>query len=297
MRVSRRHMLAGGLMLPWTPSLAGAPRDTFAALERRSGGRLGLCVLDTGTGRTFGHRLDQRFAMCSTFKLPLAAWALSLADKGTLTLDEVLPLTEADRVPYAPVTGPLIGKGGMTIEALIAAAQKTSDNVAANVVLRHLGGPTAFTAWLRGLGDRVTRLDRYETELNLVPEGEVRDTTTPRAFAATIAKVVTGNVLAVASRQKISRWTVETRTGMKRLRAGLPETWIAGDKTGTAAADTMKPKVNDVAIAWPPGRAPIVISAFFEGPKMGQENSSEMEKILAEAAQMSANLVVNRTNQ
>ena len=283
-------------MLPWASALEAETRDTFAGSERRSGGRLGICVLDTGSGRSLGHRLDQRFAMCSTFKLPLAAWALHLADRGELKLDEVLPLTEADRVSYAPVTGPLIGKSGMTIEALIAAAQKTSDNVAANVMLRRLGGPSAFTAWLRALGDKVTRLDRYETELNLVPEGELRDTTTPRAFATTIAKLVTGNALAASSRQKLSRWTVETRTGMKRLRAGLPDTWIVGDKTGTAAAGTMKPKVNDVAIAWPPGRAPLVISAFFEGPKMGQENSSEMEKVLAEAARMSANLVVNRAN-
>ena len=287
MRISRRHVLAGGVLLPWAASsTARLPRDNLADLERRSGGRLGFCLLDTGTGRVMGHRLDARFAMCSTFKLPLAAWALHLSDQGKLQLDEVLPLTEQDRVSHAPVTGPLIGKGGMTVEALVEAAQKTSDNVAANVVLRRLGGPAAYTAWLRSIGDATTRLDRYETELNLVPPGDHRDTTTPRAFARTVAKLTTGDVLSPPSRQKLVRWTVETGTGLNRLRAGLPDTWIAGDKTGTAFADGMAPKVNDVAIAWPPGVAPIVLSCFFEGPKAGQETSSEMEKIHAEAAKI-----------
>jgi len=174
----------------------------------------------------------------------------------------------------------------MTIEALVEAAQKTSDNAAANVVLRRLGGPAAFTGWLRSIGDATTRLDRYETELNLVPPGDHRDTSTPRAFARTVAKLTTGGVLSPSSRQKLVRWTVETGTGLKRLRAGLPDTWIAGDKTGTAFADGMAPKVNDVAIAWPPGAAPIVLSCFLEGPKAGQETSSEMEKIHAEAVKI-----------
>ncbi|MEY4889691.1 MAG: class beta-lactamase [Pseudomonadota bacterium] len=287
MRVSRRHVLAGGLLLPWAASSTARPtKDALADLERRSGGRLGFCLLDTGTGRIMGQRLDARFAMCSTFKLPLAAWALHLSDQGMLQLDEVLPLTEQDRVSHAPVTGPLIGKGGMTIEALVEAAQKNSDNAAANVVLRRLGGPAAFTGWLRSIGDATTRLDRYETELNLVPPGDHRDTSTPRAFARTVAKLTTGGVLFPSSRQKLVRWTVETGTGLKRLRAGLPDTWIAGDKTGTAFADGMAPKVNDVAIAWPPGAAPIVLSCFLEGPKAGQETSSEMEKIHAEAVKI-----------
>lgn len=287
MHISRRHVLAGGLSLPWAAaSMARPPKDLLADLERRSGGRLGLCLLDTGTGRVMGHRLDARFAMCSTFKLPLAAWALHLSDQGKLQLDEVLPLTEQDRASYAPLTGPLIGKGGMTIGALVEAAQKTSDNVAANVVLRRLGGPAAFTGWLRSIGDATTRLDRYETELNLVLPGDDRDTTTPRAFAQTVAKLTTGSLLSPLSRQKLVRWTVETGTGLKRLRAGLPDTWIAGDKTGTAFADGMAPKVNDVAIAWPPGASPIVFSCFLEGPKAGQEISSEMEKIHAEAAKI-----------
>jgi beta-lactamase class A len=289
MQLSRRHVLAGGVLLPWVGQASAASQhDSFRALEARDGGRLGVCVFDTGTGRVSGYRLDQRFAMCSTFKLPLAAFALDQADHGLADLDQVLPIAESDRVPYHPVTAPVIGKGGMTLQALVRAAQTTSDNVAANVALRHLGGPNALTEWLRKLGDRATRLDRYEPELNLVPKGEVRDTTTPRAFAVTVAKLTTGGVLKPASRQKLVQWTVETQTGLKRLRAGLPATWIAGDKTGTASAEGMAPKANDVAIAWPPGRAPIIISCFYEGPEMGQKNTPEMDKLIADAARIAA---------
>lgn len=174
----------------------------------------------------------------------------------------------------------------MTLEALVRAAQITSDNVAANVALRHLGGPEVLTQWLRTIGDRTTRLDRYEPELNLVPKGELRDTTTPRVFAATVAKLTTGKILSPSARQKLVQWTVETKTGLKRLRAGLPATWVVGDKTGTASADGMTPKVNDVAIAWPPGRRPIIISCFYEGPDTGQNSSSEMDKLIAQAARI-----------
>lgn len=290
MGVSRRQVLAGGLLLPWSEVLRATPTDVFRRLEKRSGGRLGICVLDTGTGRVSGHRIDERFAMCSTFKLPLAAFALHQADQGLVRLDTVLPIAESDRVSHHPVTGPFIGKGGMTLEALVKAAQTTSDNVAANVALRHLGGPSVFTAWLQTLGDRATRLDRYEPGLNFVPPGEKRDTTTPRAFSVTVAKLTTGNVLTPASRQTLVQWTVETKTGLKRLRAGLPATWLAGDKTGTASSDGMAPKVNDVAITWPPGRAPLVISCFYEGPELGQNNSTEMDKVHAEAARIATKM-------
>lgn len=289
MPLSRRTILAGGLALPLVEvASAAAPHGRFHALERASGGRLGICVLDTGTGRHFGHRLDERFAMCSTFKLPLAAWAMHLAETGALDLSDVLALNERDRVPHAPVTGPHIGKGGLSVAALIEAAQKTSDNVAANVVLRRLGGPAAFTSWLRSLGDATTRLDRYEPDLNDVRGDDRRDTTTPRAFSRMIARIVTGRVLAPAARQMLVRWMVETRTGLGRLRAGLPPDWIAGDKTGTAYYEGVAPKLNDVAVAWPPGRPPLVICCFFEGPVDGSKKSSELEETIAQAGEFAA---------
>ena len=172
MFLSRRHMLvaiAGHCAPPFVGRVKAASiSDRLKELESRAGGRLGVCILDTGTGRLVGHRLDEPFAMCSTFKLPLAAVVLREADQGRLTLDERLRYSEKDMLSHAPVTREHLAEGAMTIAALIEAAQVTSDNVAANLIIKRLGGPEVFTAILRELGDRATRLDRYEPMMNLV---------------------------------------------------------------------------------------------------------------------------------
>lgn len=247
---------------PTTPALPDYP--PLAKLEKKTGGRLGVALLDTGTGALTGHRLNERFGMCSTFKLPLAAAILRKVDEGSLRLDQWVPFTQADIVPHAPVTQKHLAQGGMTVQALAEAAQTTSDNVAANLLLQLLGGPAGFTSMLRAAGDNVTRLDRIEPAMNDVPRGEVRDTTTPQAMAQTVSRQLTGGWLSSNATSLLTGWMVSTQTGTKRLRAGLPPAWRAGDKTGTAMAQGMPDKYNDIAIVWPPGRAPLIVTAYFE---------------------------------
>jgi beta-lactamase class A len=261
-------------------------QNPFAALEARVGGRVGVHV-SPPVGASFGWRSDERFGMCSTFKLPLAGVVLAEADAGRLSLSEESALTEADRVPHHPSTGPLIGKGAMSLAALAEAAQKTSDNVAANVLLRRLGGPAPFTAKLRALGDDVTRLDRIEPEMNLVPAGEERDTTTPRAMADLTARLLFGDALSPQSRQMLAQWMVDTKTGLKRLRAGFPPEWRAGDKTGTAMHPSMPTKINDVAVAWTPA-GPLVVAAYYEAPGAFDAMRPEDEAVLAEVGRIIA---------
>jgi len=293
---TRRDVLltAAGLLVPFAAGAAraqGRPDDTataaLAALESRSGGRLGVGLLDTGSGRIAGHRLDERFAMCSTFKLALAGLVLREADQGRLRLDDAVAITKADLVSYAPVVEPKVGQT-LTVAALAEAAQTTSDNAAANLLLKRLGGPAGFTAALRALGDTVTRLDRFETALNLVVPGDERDTTSPRAMADTLRRLLTGDALTAASRERLIGWMVATTTGAKRIRAGLPAAWRAGDKTGTAQADAMTDKVNDLAIAWPPGKAPIVITAFFDSGRRTDATQPGDEAVLAEVGHIAA---------
>ena len=293
-RLSRRLFLAstaGSLCALRRDASAGQPAtDTaaaLAALEARAGGRLGVCLLDTGSGRLVGHRLDERFAMCSTFKLPLAALVLRAAEAGRLRLDDAVAITKADLVAYAPVVEPKVGQT-LTLAALAEAAQTTSDNAAANLLLARLGGPAGFTAALRGLGDSVTRLDRTEPQLNVVKPGEEHDTTSPRAMAATMARLLTGDVLSAASRERLIGWMVATTTGGKRLRAGLPSSWRAGDKTGTAQAAAMTDKVNDLVIMWPPGKAPVVITAYFDSSRRTNATQPADEAALAEVGRIAA---------
>ncbi len=289
--LSRRSVLAIGaatLLVP--PARAGepfTPADALARLEANVGGRLGVCVLDTATGRKLVHRAGERFAMCSTFKLPLAAAVLREADRGKMKLDTFVPYTKADMMFHAPVTEANLAKGGMTVGALAEAAQKQSDNPAANLLLKQLGGPAGFTQFFRDLGDTVTRIDRYEPEMNRVVPGDDRDTTTPAAKAATLAKILTTDVLAPASRDLLIQWMIDTKTGAKRLRAGFPKDWRAGDKTGTGY-DDISGKVNDVAIAWPPGKAPLIVTAYYNTAGPADDVSDKDQAVLAEVGRIVA---------
>ena len=292
-RLDRRSFVTGLAALPLAGCGVIEVREqnrlsrSLYELEKRAGGRLGLFVLDTAEdGRgTLGTRITERFGLTSTFKLPLAAVVLAEIQVGALKGDELIRYTADDLVPHHPVTGPNVDRG-MTILALAEAAQVTSDNVAANLLLKRLGGPARFTAALGNFGDNVTRLDRYEPELNLVPPGEERDTTTPYAMAMLTAQILTGDTLSSASRDTLIGWMVKTQSGAKRLRAGLPANWRAGDKTGTAAMAGMVSKINDVAVAWPPGRAPIVIAAYYDAPVA--EFRPRDEAVLAEVGRIAA---------
>ena len=289
---SRRQVVLGlsgvalGAALPARPTERDPRAASLAALEAAAGGRLGVHALDTATGREHSWRADEPFGMCSTFKLPLAALVLHDADAGRLDLQEFVPYGAADMVAFAPVTRKFMARGGMTLGALAEATQKTSDNVAANLLLRRFGGPEGFTARLRQIGDDVTRLDRFEPDMNLVPRGELRDTTTPRAMVQTLKRMLVDPWLRADSRATLLAWMRETQTGLSRVRGGLPADWPAGDKTGTAQWERMPNKINDLALFWPtrPGigmRGPVIVAAFYEAPDHFDPMRAEDEAVLA----------------
>lgn len=274
----------------------------LAALEASSGStRLGVAVLDARDGSIAGHRLDERFTMCSTFKLSLAAAILAKIDRGDLKADAALALTQDEAVGHAPVVKAALATGerSMDVLTLAKAAQEQSDNGAANILLRHIGGPEALTAFWRSLGDKVTRLDRYEPELNISHGDDLRDTSTPSAMAANMRAIFTGSALSPQSRDRLIGWTIETRTGLTRLRGGLPKDWRAGDKTGTNPGDgSYASKTNDVAIVWHPARAePFLITGFLESPVEGKPTMRpEYDAVLAQAGRIAAEWISARVD-
>ncbi|AEG93841.1 class A beta-lactamase [Ramlibacter tataouinensis] len=228
-------------------------------LEATVGGRLGVAVLDTADGRLDGHRLDERFPMCSTFKWLAGALVLHRVDAGQERLDRRIRFGREVLLPHSPVTGEHAGsQEGMTLAALCEATIATSDNAAANLILRSFGGPAALTGYVRGLGDTMTRLDRWEPELNEATPGDPRDTTTPRAMAGALRAALVGEALSPRSREQLGRWMEATVTNGQRLRAGLPAGWRMGSKTGSGARGT----TNDVGIFWPPGRPPVIAAVY-----------------------------------
>lgn len=275
--------------VPATAGTAQRPLpEALAALESTSGGRLGLAVSD-GT-RLVGHRVDERFALCSTFKLPLAAAVLQRCARGDWSPDQWVPFSTADRVPHAPITGPQMAAGGMRLLALAEAAQRTSDNVAANLLLRLMDGPAGFTAWLRAQGDPVTRVDRYEPAMNEVPAGSTQDTTSPAAMAALVGRFFSDGGLDAASQATLRRWMQATRTGQRRLRAGLPPAWASGDKTGTGLGPGRPDRIHDVAVVWPGAGRPVwTIAAYYDGPRQDSPGvRAADEAVLARAARLAA---------
>lgn len=230
--------------------------DAWAAIERSSGGRLGVAVMQAD-GRIDGHRLDERFPMCSTFKWLAAAHVLHRVDRGEERLDRRIRYGREVLLPHSPVTERHVGDG-MTLAQLCHATITISDNAAGNLVLESFGGPAGLTRYARSLGDEVTRLDRWETELNEARPGDPRDTTSPRAMARLLHATLVGDALSPRSRAQLAQWLEATSTNGQRLRAGLPAGWRMGSKTGTGARGT----TNDVGIYWPPGRPPVVVAVY-----------------------------------
>ena len=252
--LTRRTLLQSLLLY----RIAGAGADALIDLERKSGGRLGVAILDTGSGKALAHRAGERFPMCSTFKFLAAAAVLARVDRKQETLERRIPFTKADLLEYAPVTTPRVGEGTMPLGDLCEAAVTMSDNTAANLLLATFGGPKGLTAYARSIGDRVTRLDRNEPALNEATPGDPRDTTSPTAMLTTMKTLLLGSALTPASREKLTAWLVANKTGNARLRAGIPAGWRVGDKTGTGNHGA----TNDIGILFPPNRKPILVAAY-----------------------------------
>lgn len=261
------------------PFRAKVAQGKLNRIEADSGGRLGVCVLDTATGRRLVHRANERFPMCSTFKAILAAQALARDAREAGFLERRLHYAQADVVTWSPITGKQVD-AGMTVADLCAAAVQYSDNTAANVLMKALDGPAALTAFARGLGDTAFRLDRWETALNSALPGDERDTTTPLAMARTLQKLVLGDALPAPQRQQLKDWLVGNTTGGKRLRAAVQADWQVGDKTGTGAYGV----TNDIGIVFPPGRAPLVVVVFTHQAAQDAEARDDIVAAAARAA-------------
>ena len=253
-------------------------KEQIAAIEQRTGARIGVAAVDTGSGKRLDYRSEERFPMCSTFKFLAVAAVLKRVDDGQEKLDRFVSYGPNDILEYAPVTKAHLNDGGMALGALCAAAIEQSDNTAGNLLLDAIGGPVGLTRFVRSIGDETTRLDRKEPELNSVGPGDERDTTSPGAICTSLQRLVLGNVLSESSRHQLEDWLQHNETGALMIRAGVPKTWIVGDKTGRCGNG----ETNDVAIIRPPGRPPIVVAIYTIGST--SSSADDRATTLAETA-------------
>jgi beta-lactamase class A len=259
-------MGAGAALLTAAAPAWSAAAGELADIERSLGGRLGVWAIEVGANRSLAWRSGERFPMCSSFKALLAAAVLERVDHGALTLDRRIAYGEADLLEYAPTTRARVSEGGMSVLDLCEAAVELSDNTAANLLLRLVDGPAGLTTRLRAWGDPATRLDRDEPTLNSSIPGDPRDTTTPQAMAGSIGRVVLGDVLAPESRARLRVWMIACKTGLAKLRAGLPTGAVVGDKTGNNGHDTE----GDVAFVEIGGRT-LLVAAYLTLARVDQK--------------------------
>lgn len=280
---TRRAVLAAPLLtVPFVavPASANDAKPKFADLEHRNGGRLGVAAFDSASGRRIGHRSEERFPMCSTFKFLASAFVLARVDRGEEQLDRRIVYSAQDLVTYSPITKDHVGPAGLSVAELCDATMTLSDNTAGNLLLASFGGPAGLTAYARSLGDQTTRLDRIETALNEGLPDDPRDTTSPVAMLATMQRLLLGDALSAASRERLAGWLIANKTGDKRLRAGMPG-WKVGDKTGTGGNGS----ANDIAIVWPTGRAPLLVTVYYTGSTISDEARND---VIAEAGRIVA---------
>jgi len=268
--IARRELLAGAIaaaIATTVASPAGAVDGALKRIRERVGGRLGVHALDSQSGKRWGIDENSRYAMASTFKLPLAAAILWQVDRKAFTLDHTLAIERKDFLPNSPAFEAKLsaGREAMTIRELCAAVITQSDNAAANVLLKGIGGPPALTAFFRTLGDDTSRLDRHEPALNTNIQTDPRDTTTPRAMVDSMLHMFTQDVLTLTSRALLIDWLIASRTGLDRVRAGLPKAWNPGDKTGTGENGAF----NDLVIAYPPDRRPVFVAVYMSESTLG----------------------------
>jgi beta-lactamase class A len=268
---SRRELLAGVIGAAIASAIASeasaaSPDALLKRIRVGIGGRLGVHALDTQSGKRWGLDENSRYAMASTFKLPLAAALLWQVDRKAFTLEHNLAIEARDLLPNSPVVDARLAAGGdsMNIRDLCAAAVTQSDNAAANVLLDGIGGPSALNDFFRTIGDEVSRLDRKEPALNQNVPGDPRDSTTPRAMVDSMLRIFTQDVLSIPSRALLLDWMVASRTGLDRVRAGLPRSWNPGDKTGTGEYGAF----NDLVIAYPPRRRPVLVAVYMSESKL-----------------------------
>jgi beta-lactamase class A len=266
--ITRRNLLglALGVALAGEASAASAASQ-IRKIQKRVGGRLGVHVLDSQSGKRIALDDGSRYAMASTFKVPMVAALLWQVDHGAFPLLQPMPIAKQDLLSNSPILDKAIEQGAteLTVRDLCGAAISYSDNAATNILLKGMGGPEAVTKFLRSIGDEVTRCDRTEPDLNSNLPGDERDTTTPRAMTENLLKLFTQDVLSLGARALLMEWMAASRTGLDRVRKGLPANWSSGDKTGTGQYGAF----NDLVITFPPERRPILASIYMSESSLG----------------------------
>lgn len=303
--LSKRDFLGASLLLSAAPILQGCDAfakpevkkldmdfSEFAALEKEHGGRLGVFIINSQTQKSISYRANERFAMCSTFKLFLAAMILQDVDKGKLKLEQEIPIKDTGLRFYSDYAKEAAKKGKISIYEAIKAIIVYSDNITTNALLPYIGGHAGFTKWINNTGDNITNLTLDEPGMSLVLANTIENTTSPLAFADDIKKILEPNFLSEKSRKLLIQLMIECETGKKRLIAGLPKDWKFGHKTGTGQDEKMANQYNDIGIIWPKNKPAHIITCFYQADKYYDEMRAIDELVLQKVGEIATKWIM-----
>ena len=282
----RRSLFIACAMVPFVSACSpwraadhvSSAQERLKQLESSAGGRLGVSALNTANGKRVNYRSDERFPLCSTFKLILVSAVLEQSALQKGLLERRLRYTQSELLSWAPITKKQVTTG-MTVAELCAAALQYSDNTAANVLMKMIGGPETVTAFARSIGDSQFHLDRWEPELNTAIPGDPRDTSTPAAMAQSLQRVTLGDALGASQRSQLQTWLLGNTTGADKIAAALPAHWMIGDKTGSGDYGT----TNDIGVLWPPGKPPVILTIYLT---QREQDAKARNDVVASAARI-----------
>ncbi|WP_175853002.1 class A beta-lactamase [Burkholderia anthina] len=291
---TRRSLLLAAVAAPFVAACSSAPvadqgrahaaQADLATLEKASNGRLGVAVLDTSNGTRIAYHARERFPLCGTYAVSAAAAILARGALDASLLPRRILYRRYDVVTGSPVTESHVDTG-MTIAQLCVAMLQSGDKGAGNLLMNVLGGPQAVTAFAHESGDTTFRLDRWEPELNDAAPHDVRDTSTPVAMVDMMKRLLLGDTLGEPQRAQLTAWLAAGARGATGIAAGVPSGWRIADKAGSGGYGT----TTDVAVVWPPSRAPIVMAISFTQPRADAPARAD---VVASAARIASRALI-----
>lgn len=260
--------------------LSSMHNTTFAKdieqIENEYNTKVGIYGINTENGKAYQHNADERFTFASTYKA--IASGILLNKVAPSELNKKVEINESEIVANSPVTEQYIGKI-MSLKALIKASMLQSDNTANNKIMQELGGVNGLKHELVQLGDDVSEPQRLEPELNYFDPNSKADTTTPRAAAQTLNSILTSNEMNESNLSLLKQTMIENKTGDTLIKAGMPNSYTVGDKSGQALTYATR---NDLAFIYPKGQDKPIILAIYS--KQDQKDAKPNDKVISDSA-------------
>ncbi|MGZ3376846.1 MAG: class A beta-lactamase [Phenylobacterium sp.] len=284
-----------------------------ALAARAAPGILGFALMNLESGQFWDRLGDRPFPMMSVSKLPLGCAVLSEVDAGRLSLAETITLRDEDlSPPFSPIADAWPRRSAYAIDDLFTAAIRDSDNTAADVLMRRIGGPGSVAGWLQAKKIDEVRVDRYERELGtnalgmasfraawkgsaafgaamatipsaqrhaamLAYMADPRDSATPRGMLGLLRKLDTGELISPAATRKLLQTLQQTPRGADRIKAGLPQGATFAHKPGTSITDQgLTAAFNDVGIFTLPDRRSYAVAAFLTGSTASESDRAAL---------------------